>query len=134
MELLVELIAWAGQLLLELLLQLLFEILAEFGLRAVREAMRPSKSAHPLLGLAGYILLGGVWGGVSVWVFPHKFAVPIWLQIANIVASPVIVGIAMVGVGRWRAQRNQQTILLHKFWFGFALALAFALVRFWFAA
>jgi hypothetical protein len=134
MELLVELIAWAGQLLLEVLLQLLFEILAEFGLRAVREGMRLQKPVQPLLGLAGYIVLGAVLGAISVEVFPHKFAVPVGLQIANVMVSPVAMGVAMVGVGRWRAQRNQQTILLHKFWFGFALALAFALVRFWFAA
>jgi hypothetical protein len=134
MELLVELVAWVGQLLLELLLQLLFEILAEIGLKSVREAMRPSKPARPLWGLFGYILLGAVLGGVSVLLFPHKFAVPAWLQIANIAAAPVVMGIAMVGVGRWRARRNQQTILLHKFWFGFVFALIFALVRFRFAA
>jgi hypothetical protein len=79
-------------------------------------------------------LLGGVLGGVSLVVFPHKFAVPAWLQIANIVVSPIVVGVAMVWVGRWRAQRNEQAIFLYKFWFGFAFALTFALVRFRFAA
>jgi hypothetical protein len=134
MELLLELAALVGQFLLEILLQLLFEILAEFGLRSVREAMRPSTPPQPLLGLAGYIVLGGLLGGVSVWLFPHKFAVPIWLQVANLVVSPVVMGLVMVGVGRWRASRNQQAILLHKFWFGLVLAMIFALVRFRFAA
>jgi hypothetical protein len=133
MELLVELVTWAGQLLLEVLLQLIFEILAEIGLKSVREVMRPSKPAQSLWGLVGYILLGAVLGGLSVLLFPHKFAVPVWLQVANVVVSPVVVGIAMVGVGRWRTRRNQQTILLHKFWFGFVFALVFALVRFRFA-
>jgi hypothetical protein len=69
MELLLELAALVGQFLLEILLQFLFEILAEFGLVSVREAMRLPKPARPLLGFAGYIVLGGALGGVSVWCF-----------------------------------------------------------------
>jgi hypothetical protein len=60
----------------------MFEILAEIGLKSVREAMLPSSQARPLRGLVGYIM-----GGVSLEFVHHKFAVPIWLQIANIVAS-----------------------------------------------
>ena len=62
MELLVEILAWFGQLLLELLLQLLFEILAELGLKAVRTAMPLAGPARPPRDLVGYILLGGVLG------------------------------------------------------------------------
>ena len=65
MELLAEIVVWAGQLLLELLLQLLFEILAEIGLKSVRVVLRPPGAPRQLRGLVGYILLGGVLGGVS---------------------------------------------------------------------
>jgi hypothetical protein len=134
MELLAEILLWIGQLVLEVLLQLVFEILAELGLWAVKKTIRLAGPVRPVRGSIGYIFLGGALGGVSLVFFPHKFAVPMWLQIANIAVSPTIVGFAMVGVGRWRAQRGQQEILLHRFWFGFAFALVFALVRFRFAA
>lgn len=98
MELLAEIIVWVGQLLLELLLQLLFEILAELGLKAVKKAIRPAGAARPVQAFIGYILLGGTSAGVSLVFFPHKFAVPMWLQIANLVVSPVVMGFAMVGI------------------------------------
>jgi hypothetical protein len=75
------------------------EILAEIGLKSVREVMRPSSPSHPNWRLVGYILLGGVLAGVSLLFFPQKFAVPVWLQIANIVVSPIIVGAAWCGLG-----------------------------------
>ena len=50
-------------------------------------------------GLVGYILLSVALGRVSIVLFPRKFAAPIWLQIANIVVSPIIVGVAKVWVG-----------------------------------
>ena len=134
MELLLELAAPIFQFLLELLLQFLFEILAEFGLEAVREVIRPTKPSRPALAAVGYALLGAALGGISLLIFPHKFAVSTWLQLLNVVASPAIVGGAMVGIGRWRRQRNQRQLLLHKFWFGSLLALVFAIVRLIFAA
>ena len=134
MELLAEILLWIGQLVLEVLLQLVFEILAELGLWAAKKTIWSTGPVRPVLGLVGYILLGGALGGVSLVFFPHKFAVPVWLKIANIVVSPIVVGFAMVGIGRWRAQRGQQAILLHRFWFGFVFALVFGLVRFGFAA
>jgi hypothetical protein len=134
MELLAEILLWVGQLLLEVLLQLLFEILAELGLWAAKKTLRSAGPVRPVLVLVGYLLLGGALGGISLVFFPQKFAVPMWLQIANIAISPVVVGVAMVWVGQRRSLRGQQAILLHKFWFGFAFALVFALVRFRFAA
>ena len=117
-----------------MLLQLVFEILAELGLWAAKKTTRVAEPVRPMPGLVGYILLGGALGGVSLVFFRHKFAVPVWLQIANTVLSPIVAGFAMVGIGRWRARRGQQAILLHTFWFGFAFALIFALVRVRFAA
>ena len=134
MELLAEILLWIAQLVLEVLLQLVFEILAELGVRAAMKTIRSTGPVRPVRGLVGYILLGGALGGISLAFFPRKFAAPVWLQLASIVVSPVVVGVAMVWVGQWRARRGQQAILLHKFWFGFAFALAFALVRFRFTA
>lgn len=38
-------------------------------------------------------------------------------------------GWAMVELGRWRQRRNQPSILLHKFQYGYLFALSFAAVR-----
>jgi hypothetical protein len=133
LELLAELAALVFQFLFELLLQIVFEILAELGLEAVRVAIRPTKQSRPSWVLVGYVLLGGSLGAVSLLVFPHKFAIPIWLQLLNVGLTPMIVGVSMVGIGRWRRRRNQPALLLHKFSIGFLVALVFALVRLIFA-
>ena len=117
MEFLFEVVVWVGQLVLEFLLQLLFEGFAEIGLEFFKKSVWSSKPVRPLWALIGYIILGGLLGGVSLPIFPHRIAVPMWLQVANIVISPLILGAAMVGLGRWRTRRNQPTILLHKLWF-----------------
>jgi hypothetical protein len=99
-----------------------------------KKTLRSAGPVRPVLVMVGYLLLGGALGGISLVFFPQKFAMPMWLQIANIAISPVVVGVAMVWVGQRRSLGGQQAILLHKFWFGFAFALVFALVRFRFAA
>jgi len=111
-EVLVELATLVFQFLLELLLQIMFEILAELGLEAVRAAIQPTKQARLSWVLVGYVLLGGGLGAISLLVFPHKFAVPIWLQLLNVAVTPIIVGVSMVGIGRWRHRRNQPALLL----------------------
>ena len=133
MELLVELATLVFQFLFELLLQIVFEMLAELGLEAVRAAIQPTKQSRQAWVVVGYVLLGGGLGAVSLLVFPHKFAVPIWLQLLNVALTPIIVGVSMVGIGRWRRRRNQPALLLHRFSFGFLVAFVFAVVRLIFA-
>ena len=84
-------------------------------------------------GLVGYILLSVALGGVSIVLFPRKFAVSIWLQIANIVVSPIIVGVAKVWVGDGERERSASNPS-PQVWFGLALGRVFAVVRFTAAA
>ncbi len=134
MELIAEIAVAIVQFLFEMLLQIVFEIFAELGLHAVKEAVKPSTPPQPWLAAFGYVLLGALLGWVSLWPFPHRRTASLGLQLASLIASPVIAGGAMVLVGRWRTRRHQQQLLLHRFWFGFLFALAFALVRFAYGA
>lgn len=58
----------------ELLLQLVLEVVAELGLRSVRESFRPQP--NPLLALIGYLLLGLVTGGLSLLLAPRFLVAP----------------------------------------------------------
>ena len=70
-------------------------------------------------------------GGASLVFFPHKFAVPRWLQVANIVVSPVSWEPPWCGLGDCeRIEISRQYFFIC---FGFVLALLFVLVRFSFA-
>ena len=115
------------------MLQLLAEVLAESGLEAIREAVRPSKPARPLVAAIGYVLLGALLAFLSLWVFPRSFAHHTWLRLANLVIAPAFAGWVLVSVGQWRVGRGQSRLYLHRFTYGYLFALTFALVRFVFS-
>jgi len=112
------------------LLQLLAEVLAESGLEAIREAVRPSKPAWPLVAVIGYVLLGALFASLSLWVFPRSFAHHTWLRLPNLVVTPAFAGWALVAIGRWRVGRGQGQLYLHRFLYGYLFALSFAFTRF----
>lgn len=136
MEILFEALLALGQMICELLLQLIFELLAELGVEAIRQALRSGRpqplgnQAKPPIAAIGYVLLGAILALVSLWPFPHSFVAHTWPRITNLIVTPAAAGWAMVELGRWRLQRNQPTIMLHRFWYGYLFALSFALVRF----
>jgi hypothetical protein len=136
MEFLFEALLALGQLVCELLLQLIFEALAELGVEAIRQALRSGRpqplgnQPHPPVAALGYVLLGAILALVSLWPFPHSFVAHSWLRVTNLIVTPCAAGWAMVEWGRWRLRRNQPTIMLHRFWYGYLFALSFALVRF----
>jgi hypothetical protein len=115
----------------ELLLQLVLEMLAELGLRSVRESFRPQP--NPVLALIGYLLLGLIGGGLSLLLAPH-FLIAQGLRMLNLAFAPVLAGLAMTALGAWRSGRGQELMRLDRFLYGYCFALAVAAVRFQFAA
>lgn len=125
MEFLIELLG-------ELLLQGLAEVLAEFGLRAFGESFR--RPRNPWLAAIGYATFGAVVGGLSLLVFAkHLVPVGTW-RIVNLAATPLAVGALMAALGAWRAKRGEPVLRIDRFSYGALFALAFALVRYYFAA
>lgn len=113
----------------ELLLQGLFEVLAEIGLHLFR---KPDGGANPSAWLRaiGYVLLGLLAGGLSLWLHPQSFIHSTIGRLGNLLLAPVAMGLAMAVVGAWRQKRGQQTLGIDHFAYGYAFALAMSLVRF----
>lgn len=112
----------------EFLLQIVFEVLAELGMHSVKEPFK--KPPNPWFAAIGYTILGTIAGALSLWIFPTLFLASENAQIAGLVLTPVVAGVAMAAFGAWRHRRNQTIIRLDKFAYGYLFALAMAVVRF----
>lgn len=127
MEFLIELLL---QFFGELLLQLFLEILVEAGLHSVAEPLR--RKPNPWFAAAGYALLGGIGGALSLLVFPTLFMPTPIGRLASLILTPIAAGLAMTLVGAWRLRRNQSLVRLDRFAYGYLFALAMALVRYFY--
>jgi len=86
------------------------------------------------LAAIAYALFGAGIGALSLLVFPDYLVANKSLRVANTALSPIVAGLSMAAVGKWRAQRGQAVLRIDKFAYGYLFALGFALVRFWFAS
>ncbi len=112
----------------EVLLQIILEVLFELGLYSAREPFR--RPPNPWLAAIGYGIFGAIAGAISLWIFPALFIVSHSGQVASLVLTPIVAGVAMAALGAWRRRRDQDTIRLDKFAYGYLFALAMAIVRF----
>jgi len=115
----------------EFLLQIIVEALFELGLHTLAEPFRHKR--NPWLAAAGYAVFGAAFGGLSLLVFPSHLVLNHLGQLANLLLAPVAAGLAMAILGAWRARRGQDALRIDSFSYGYLFALAFALVRFFFA-
>jgi hypothetical protein len=115
----------------EFLLQAVLEIFAEFGMRLVAEPFR--KAPNAWLAAIGYMLFGAVAGAISLWLFPVHWVKGDTLRLVNLGMTPVLTGLLMSVIGRWRAHRDQELLRIDRFSYGYLFALSLGLVRFYFA-
>jgi hypothetical protein len=130
MEILFEIAAVVIQFLGEFLLQMAFEFLAELGMLSVREVFRRPEPMHPALAAIGYCVLGAGAGAASIFFLPASVIQAPSHRLANLLITPLAAGALMAMLGSWRRRRDQETIRLDRFSYGFLFALAMALVRF----
>ena len=123
-----ELIA---QLVGEFLLQVVGETLFNLGLHALAEPFRTRP--QPWLAALGYVAFGLAFGGLSLLVVRHHLTPPGMGRLLTLGLAPVAAGLAMAGLGAWRAGRDDEVLRIDRFSYGYLFALAFALVRFRFA-
>ncbi len=116
----------------ELILQIFGELLIELGLHSV--ANRDRRVPSPWLAAIGYLLMGALIGALSLLVFPDYLVANKSLRVANTALSPIVAGLSMAAMGKWRAKRGEDVLRIDKFAYGYLFALGFALVRFWFAS
>ncbi|NTV93967.1 MAG: hypothetical protein HGA75_00935 [Thiobacillus sp.] len=121
-------LAYLLQAILEIALQAVFELLAEVGLRSVREPFRRGP-INPWLATLGHALFGTVAGGISLLVFPELFvhgAAARWL---NLFLTPLCAGLMMALIGARMRSRGKEPLRLESFAYGFVFAFAMAAVR-----
>ena len=114
----------------EFLLQVVLEGLVELGFHSLAEPFR--KPPNPWFAAVGYVIFGALAGGISLFLFPMHL-VGVGLRLANLVITPIAVGLLMSAVGIWRLRRDQPVLRIDRFSYGYLFALSLALVRFWFA-
>jgi len=116
----------------ELLLELAFEMLIEFGFYGLYEKLKAPFRNSAVIEATGYVLVGSMLGGASVFVFPNSFIGDPDLQVLNLIITPVLAGLAMMGVGALRRKRGQHPIRLDSFTYGALFAFSLEFVRFLF--
>ena len=125
MEILVEILWLFGRLLLELF----GEALLELVLAALQKALG-RENRNPLVATLGYLVLGGIMGGLSLWMWPQRFLQPGPVPGLSLLISPIAGALAMEAWGRFRQRHDHATTNLATFYGGGAFALGMALVRF----
>lgn len=112
----------------ELILQVLFEL----GFRSLVEPFRQSDRNEYLAGF-GYLMLGVVAGGLSLFLLPQHLTPNVQVRVINLLVTPFAVGGLMNLLGNIREKREISRFRMDKFLFGFLFALAMTIVRFVFA-
>lgn len=125
MEILFELLLLLGQLVLEVFA----EALLDLGLSGLRDALG-RRNRSPSLAAMGYLILGALVGGLSLWLWPQRLLRSGPVPGLSLLLSPVAGGAAMEAWGRYRRGGGHATTNLATFLGGAAFALGYAMARF----
>ena len=107
----------------ELVASLIGEGLCEVASRSASGPQR--RSGKALL----YLILGAAAGAISLLVFPVQFLEDDGWALLNLLLTPVLAGLVMMLVGKWRRHRGDRLVPLDHFTYGYLFALAMAMVR-----
>ena len=115
---------------LEFLIPVIGEFAFDFLLRSLGEPFMSRERRNPVVAGLGYLLIGLILGGVSLLIFPRSFVRSETFHGISLLITPVVSGLAMGALGRWREGRGETLLRLDSFVYGFVFAFAMALVRF----
>jgi hypothetical protein len=116
----------------ELFFQAAFEFVGALVLRGIEAMLDTSEFKNPWLACIAYAFLGGVVGGMSVFIFPHQLVHASRFPGVSVIVSPILAGLGMSVVGSVQRKRNKKVMQIESFGYGFAFAFGMALVRFFF--
>ena len=115
----------------EFLLQAIGEALLELGLHSLAEPFR--RPPNPWIAALGYAIFGAAFGGLSLLIFPENLTPAGAWRVANLILTPIAVGLIMAAMGAWRIRRGESLFRIDRFSYGFLFALSLAVIRFSFA-
>lgn len=124
-ELLVYILGWIG----EALLNSALEVLAGLLELALKEPLRRPEQIKPVVAIVGYMVYGALSGGLSLLLIPHHMVHSSGARLAGLFVIPLMTGLVMGGLGALRRQQDKEVIRLESFVYAFCFALATALVR-----
>lgn len=117
---------------LEGLFQFAFSLLVDLGFHSLKQTTAKRKERNPIFAGIAYALLGLIFGGVSLLIFPEAIVRSGRFHGINILVSPALAGLGMAGLG-WLLERSgKRRLRMDSFIYGFVFALPMALVRFYF--
>ena len=112
----------------DFLLQLICELVTEFGIRRLTESAE-SEKCMPVIAFFGYGLLGLLFGGLSLLLFPHPFVRSSKFHGISLLITPFLTGLAMSGMGWLRKRQGKVVLRIDTFAYGFIFAFGMALIR-----
>ncbi|HEU4870240.1 MAG TPA: hypothetical protein VFT08_05260 [Pyrinomonadaceae bacterium] len=115
---------------LESLIPAIIEISFDFLWRCLGQTFISRESRNGFMAGVGYFLFGLILGGLSLLVFPQSFVRSERFHGINLLITPVVSGLLMAAIGRWRARHGDPLLRIDSFVYGFVFAFAMALVRF----
>ena len=126
------------EILIELLVQLVFEVLVqgvfELGGHGIVSIFRKGAGpVNPWLSICGYIAMGAIAGGISIWLLPMHLVKAPALQVLNLAITPIVLGLIFEAFGRWKANNEKPRYAVDRFCYGFTFALTMGLIRYFFA-
>lgn len=122
-----------AELILETLFEIVLWILWELGLRVLGEPFVERERRNPIIAAFGYLFIGAILGGLSLFFFPESFISDERFHIINLVITPPLAGLVMALIGKLRERRGQTLLRLDSFVYGFIFALPMAIIRFLYA-
>jgi hypothetical protein len=114
----------------EIILQTVFEALAEVGMHLRHGQVEHAESSNKWRLLLGYPMLGAIAGGLSLLVFSQSLAHSHHARLATLLLAPLFAAASAVALGRWRAQRGQQSLHIDRLAYAYLFALGMAAVRY----
>jgi hypothetical protein len=107
------------------------DALIEGVARAIGASFCRTDRQHPVAAGVGLLLMGAALGGLSYAVWPCQIAGNEPFPGVSRIVSPLVNGLALDAIGRWRDRRRKPRTYLSTLWGGALFAFGMAAVRFW---
>ncbi len=129
MEFIFEILA---EILVEVVFALIVELFSTAGFHFLG-APFSGEDASPVAKAIGYLVFGGLLGGLSLLVMPDGQIQSELGRTLYAIGTPIIAGAMMAGIGWIRSKKDKPTVPIESFTYGLLFVLPIVSIRFFFA-